>query len=53
MATYYVAEGGTATDQAKENATSGTYPVGACLQQATTLRRLPQGIASCSPMRVG
>ena len=33
MATYYVAEGGTATDQAKENATSGTYP-GGCLSPA-------------------
>ena len=33
MATYYVAEGGTATDQAKENATSGTYP-GGCLSVA-------------------
>jgi len=33
VATYYVAEGGTATDQAKENATSGTYP-GGCLSPA-------------------
>ena len=33
MATYYVAEGGSATDQAKENATSGTYP-GGCLSVA-------------------
>jgi len=33
VATYYVAEGGTATDQAKENATSGTYPTG-CLSPA-------------------
>jgi len=33
VATYYVAEGGTATDQAKENATSGTYP-GGCMSPA-------------------